>query len=248
MQAIVLAAGKGTRMKSDLPKVLHTIGDKSMIHHALSRLQELGVERPIVVVGHAKERVMAAVHADFPAVQFAIQEEPLGTAHAVRVALPLLDLKQPTLITMGDQPFLSANTYEELDHVHAAKAAVISVVTAIFPDPANYGRIVRDEDGDVERIVEFKNATPSEKEIQEINLGCYLAQADWLAQAIPDISPNPVTNEYYLTDLIHIAVATRKPVGSYQLEEHREAMGINSAEELAEAEAAWSAARTINGQ
>lgn len=239
MQAIVLAAGKGTRMKSELPKVLHKIGDKSMIHHALRHLQTLGVERPIVVVGHAKEQVMEAVHHQFPEVRFAIQEEPLGTAHAVRVALPLLDPDQSTLITMGDQPFLSPKTYQELHRAHTQKQAAISLVTAVFPDPGAYGRIVRGEDGEIERVVELKNALEHEKAIQEVNLGCYEAQSKWLLEAIPAISPNPVSHEYYLTDLIHIAVATRQPVGSYLLEDYREAMGINSAEELAQAEEAW---------
>ncbi len=239
MQAIVLAAGKGTRMQSDLPKVLHVIGDKSMIHHALRHLQTLGVDRPIVVVGHAKEQVMAAVHQEFPLAQFAIQEEPLGTAHAVHVALPLLNPHESTLITMGDQPFLSPKTYQELHKAHTQKGAAISLVTAIFPDPGAYGRIVRTEDGDIEQIVELKNAQPHEKAIKEVNLGCYEAESDWLLQAVPQIAPNPVTQEFYLTDLIHIAVAARRPVGSYILEDYREAMGINSAEELALAERAW---------
>ena len=241
MQAIILAAGKGTRMQSDLPKVLHRLGPRALLEHVLHHLEKLGITQPIVVVGYRKEQVMDYIQPLFPEVQFALQEEMLGTADAVRAAVPLLTSSEPTFMIYGDNPLFSPTTFRSLAAAHERAGAVLSLVTAVVPDPARYGRIVRGPDGAILRDVEFKDAIDEEKTITEINAGCYLADPTWLASALTKITPSEVTGEYYLTDLIELGVASGRPLGSYQLLDFREALGVNTLEDLHSAEKAWTA-------
>lgn len=238
MQAVVLAAGKGTRMQSDLPKVLHRLGPRALLDHVLHHLAQLGIEQPIVVVGHHKDRVIAYVREQFPQVQFAIQEQLLGTADAVRQAVPFLN-NEPTYLIYGDNPLFSPTTFRSLLAAHEEEKAVLSLATAVLDDPAHYGRILRDAGGHILRDVEYQDATDKEKAIQEINAGCYVVDPAWLATALPQISPSPVTGEYYLTDLIEIAAASGRPMASYTVTDVREALGVNTVADLEAAERVW---------
>jgi bifunctional UDP-N-acetylglucosamine pyrophosphorylase/glucosamine-1-phosphate N-acetyltransferase len=228
-------------MQSELPKVLHRLGPRALLDHILEHMAILGIERPIVVVGHHKEQVMESARKTLPTVQFAIQEQLLGTADAVRRAVPLLKLDEPTYLIYGDNPLFSPTTFRSLLAVHERESAVLSLVTAILDDPARYGRIVRDSSGRVLKDVEYKDATEEEKAIKEINAGCYVADPAWLAEALPNIQPSPVTGEYYLTDLIEMAGSSGCLVASYQLPDFREALGVNTVDDLQAAEDVWSA-------
>lgn len=245
MQAIILAAGKGTRMQSELPKVLHRLGPRALLDHILEHMAALGIDRPVVVVGHHKEQVIESARKTLPTVQFAVQEELLGTADAVRRALPLLN-SEPTFIIYGDNPLFSPITFRQLLAAHEQAGAVLSLVTAVLDDPARYGRILRNDKGRIVKDIEFKDATDAEKAISEINAGCYVADLGWLTEALSHIQPSPVTGEYYLTDLIELAARSAQPLASYQLPDPREALGVNTVEDLEQAEAVWASLQEMD--
>ncbi|MEK7461309.1 MAG: sugar phosphate nucleotidyltransferase, partial [Patescibacteria group bacterium] len=175
-----------------------------------------------------------------PTVQFAIQKDLLGTADAVRQALPLLNPQEPTYLIYGDNPLFLPTTFQSLLGAHKDQGAVLTLATAFLDDPACYGRIVRDGQGRILRDVEFKDATDDEKMIKEINAGCYVADPAWLAEVLPEVKSNPATGECYLTDLIEIAVQSGRTLASYQLSDPREALGVNTIDDLEAAEHIWS--------
>src|SRR3954464_9912505 len=199
LNVVILAAGKGTRMHSKLPKVLHSIGGKPMLGCVLDLAGKLRPARTIVVFGHGGEAVLAA----FPrvGVEFVRQEPQLGTAHAVHQALPYLHGNGTTLVLYGDVPLTRDTTLEKL----IGKAG-LRLLTALLPEPAGYGRIIRDKSGHIIKIVEEKDARAQERKIQEINTGILCAPTDMLRQWLPKISNLNVQKEYYLTDIISYAV------------------------------------------
>lgn len=228
--AVVLAAGKGTRMQSELPKVMHTILSETMVEHVLSNLNTIKVDQTVVVVGHGAELVQACLK---DSVAYAIQSEQLGTGHAVMQSLPLLPIEGDSLILYGDTPCIQAETMANLYEVN--KDADLTVLTAIFEDPARYGRIVRNAVGDIEKIVEYKDCTDEQKLIKEINTGIYCVKNKVLHEYLAMIKNDNAAKEYYLTDLIEIGLNHGLNMQAIPVEDVNEVMGVNDRVDLAKA-------------
>lgn len=232
--AVILAAGQGTRMKSKLYKVLHPVCGKPMVQHVVDQVLQLGLEKLITVVGFGAEQVKAQIGSKS---EFALQEEQLGTAHAVMQAAPYLQDKDGvTLVVCGDTPLITAETMKALLEHHLATNAKATILTAIAENPAGYGRIVRNEKGHVEKIVEHKDATELERAINEINTGTYCFDNRSLFEALTNVSNNNVQGEYYLTDVIEILKAKGEVVSAYQAASFAETIGVNDRIALAQAE------------
>ena len=232
MNIVILAAGMGKRMYSDLPKVLHPVAGRPMLAHVLDTARALSPSRLVVVVGHGAERVREAVAADD--VAFAEQAQQLGTGHAVMQALPLLDDNHPTLVLYGDVPLTSAATLQGL--VTEAGAQRLGVLTVEMPDPAGYGRIVRDAAGSIVRIIEQKDATEAEQAIREINTGIIVCPTGHLRKWLSTLRNDNAQGEYYLTDTVERAVADGVETVSAQPAAVWETLGVNSKLQLAEVE------------
>jgi bifunctional UDP-N-acetylglucosamine pyrophosphorylase/glucosamine-1-phosphate N-acetyltransferase len=234
--AVLLAAGQGTRMKSDLPKVLHPLCGKPMLWHVLEALKSVTTEQPVVVVGHGAEEVRKYVG---DSAECVLQEPQLGTAHATLQAESFLRGKTDYLIvTYADMPLLRGETFRQLLEIQRLNTGPLSLLTVIADDPRGFGRIVRKDDGTVEAIVEEYVATPEQREIRELNVGAYCFQADWLWDALHRIEKNPKKGEYYLTDIIELAVKDDLPVQAVVHDDFVETIGINTRVHLSEAEAA----------
>lgn len=239
-KVIILAAGKGTRMKSELPKVLIPLKGKPMIEHLVASVIESQVtDRPVVIVSPGSQDLIKAALSNYD-LEYVIQEEPLGTGHAVACARGVVADKADNVIVFnGDSPFLNSDSIKRLAENHRS---VFTMMTTKLPDflqwRQNYyhwGRIVRNEEGDVERIVEFRDATDEEKAITEVNPTLFCFNSDWLWENIPLLHDNNANNEYYITDLVNVAFSENHRIGTLLIEP-REAMGINSQEELKVAE------------
>ncbi len=234
LAAVVLAAGKGTRMKSKLPKVLHKICGEAMISCVINAVASAGIDKIIVVVGHGAAQVTREVESRALIV---LQEQQLGTAHALQQAAPFLsDFQGQILVLCGDTPLIEASTLLDLYHSHAAAGCDATVLTAAMDDPAGYGRVVRNNQGDLVKIVEQKDASPEEKQVREINTGIYCFSAAGLFDALCRLAPNNAQGEYYLTDIIEMYISEGRRVGAVMLANPREIMGINDRVQLAEAE------------
>lgn len=230
--AIILAAGKGTRMKSERPKVLHSVGGMPMVEHLVHKLEKTKIDEIIVVVGYKGEWIKEHLGAR---VSYAEQTEQLGTAHAVSQTASLLKDKQgTTLVLTGDTPLIEQETLENLLNVQQETGCAGVVLTAIQEDPTGYGRILRDGEGQLTGIVEEKDATPEQKKIKEVNTGIFCFDNPNLFQALPCIQNNNAQREFYLTDIIE--AMNGKGFESVILNDPWEVMGINSPEQLAEAE------------
>ena len=230
--AIVLAAGEGTRMKSNAPKVLHEVCGLPILGHVLDTVKELKPQQSVVVIGHQKELVKQYISSDYPKVQTVVQTKQLGTGHAVQTALASLKgVKGLVLVLASDTPLLSSQTLNQL--VKAAKSSKAAVLTAEFADPTGYGRIVKDEDK-VLRIVEHKDASSEELEITEINTGVYVFDADLLKQAVSKLGSNNAQKEIYLTDVVEAINNLNETVTAVVCENYLEALGINDQAQLAE--------------
>ncbi|MCC7143302.1 MAG: NTP transferase domain-containing protein [Candidatus Eisenbacteria bacterium] len=240
--ALVLAAGKGTRMQSDLAKVLHRIGGQTLLGHVLDTAARLPIEKTVVVVGHQAEDVKTA-HADYP-VAYALQQPQLGTGHAVmmaagelrRAASELGDGPIGLLVLYGDVPLLRATTLRELIERHELDAAGVTVLTARVPEPKGYGRILRDAAGGFRRIVEDRDLAPEERSIDEINSGIYTYELAPLLEALTELRADNAQAEYYLTDTLEILARRGHRVGIYCLNDAAEIAGINTVAQLEEAE------------
>ncbi|WP_370187475.1 bifunctional UDP-N-acetylglucosamine diphosphorylase/glucosamine-1-phosphate N-acetyltransferase GlmU [Aeromicrobium sp.] len=234
--AIVLAAGAGTRMKSRTAKVLHELGGRSMLVHALQAVRQVGAARVVAVVGHDREQVSAAVTAHDAGIVQAVQEEQRGTGHAVRVALDALDdvPEGTVLVTYGDVPLLTAQTLSTLllDHTHEGRA--VTILTAELPDPTGYGRILRDEQGAVVAIREHKDADEPERLVREVNSGILAVDAVFLDHATRRLDTDNAQGELYLTDIVATAVREGRPVGAHVLEDVWQTKGVNDRVQLAE--------------
>src|SRR5262245_47996545 len=242
--AVVLAAGMGKRMKSDLAKVLHPMLGRPLLAHVLDTLDELGVGRTVVVIGHQRERVQAAF-ADRKGLEWAIQAEQRGTGHACMMAEPLIaDFRGTVLVVCGDTPLLTERTLGALLDRHAKSGAQVTVLSMRLSDPKGYGRIVRTRDGEgIERIVEEKDATPAQKQIDEVNSGIYAFDHGALKGVLGALTANNAQGEYYLTDTVSLLQAKGGKAAVWCADDARELLGINTPEQLAEAGQAWFAMR-----
>lgn len=229
--AIVLAAGKGTRMKSDLCKVMHPVSNKPMIGHIISSLKKVDVGNIVVVVGHGAKSVEEYLKDN---VQYALQEPQLGTGHAVMQADALEGLDGDTIVLCGDGPLIQPETIQRA--FEANKDHTCTVLTSVLADGERYGRIVRNEQGFVERIVEAKDCTPEELEIKEINTGIFCFKNKDLFEGLKKIKNNNAQNEYYLTDLVEIFHKEGKSVNAMIVEDPDETMGVNDRLDLAKAQ------------
>jgi bifunctional UDP-N-acetylglucosamine pyrophosphorylase/glucosamine-1-phosphate N-acetyltransferase len=234
--AVILAAGQGTRMKSNKPKVLHEILGRPMLAYLIDTLKAVGVEDIVLVVGHQAKRVQEAYKGY--GVRFVIQEPQLGTGHAVQVAMPAVLPEVGTIMVLcGDAPLISEESIAALNQRHEAAKAAVTVQTIILTDGAHYGRVVRDTAGQVAAVVQAKDSKdrPDLLAIREINTGAYCFDAAFLKQGLTKIPKSPVTGEIYLTDLIHIAREERRGVEALVDQDWEALLGINSRQELAEA-------------
>ena len=237
LSAIILAAGKGTRMKSSVPKVLHRVSGLPMLAYPVNVLKELKAGNVVVVVGHGAGDVRRAFGTS--GAGFVLQKEQLGTGHAVMCAMKgLKSVKGDVLILSGDVPLLTVQTVKGLLKLHRAggkNRPALSLVTMILDDPKGYGRIVRDEHGSVARIVEEKDCSVPQKGINEVNAGVYLAEADFLRANIQKLGNRNAQGEYYLPDLVELAAAAGRKVKALTHLDPNEVMGINNRVELAKA-------------
>jgi len=242
--AVVLAAGMGKRMNSDLAKVLHEMAGKPLLGHVLDTLDELGVARVVAVIGHQRERVEAAF-AGRPRLEWAIQAEQRGTGHACMMAEPVLrGFPGTVLVVCGDTPLLTADTLHQLLERHARAHAQVTVLSMRLADPKGYGRIVRTADGEgIERIVEEKDASPAEKQLDEVNSGIYAFEHAALSGVLGSLTANNSQGEYYLTDTVALLRARGAKAAVWCAEDARELLGINTPEQLAEAERIWRSMR-----
>lgn len=232
--SIILAAGQGTRMKSELPKVLHPVCGKPMLWHALQAAQSVTDETPVMVIGHGDDQVRAVVG---DAARFVVQAERLGTGHAVQQAESTLkgntDL---VLVSSADMPLLTSETFVEMIRLQKENDGPMTMLTIISDDPRGFGRILRREDDSVKAIVEEAQATEEQKAIKELNVGAYCFDAEWLWDALERIRLSP-KGEYYLTDTVGLAVEAGMTVQALTMEDPVEAVGVNTRIHLSEAEA-----------
>ena len=234
--AVLLAAGQGTRMKSNLPKVLHPIAGKPMIWHALQAISQSTTEKPIVVVGHGADEVTKYLGDSALTV---LQEPQLGTGHAVMQAESAIkDKTDLVVVCYSDMPLLRGETLQKLVETQKNNKGPISMLTVVADDPHGFGRIIRKADGTVEAIVEEYVATPEQLQIKELNVGGYCFDANWLWDALRRIPKNPKKGEYYLTDTVELATKDGLPVQATLMDDVEETIGINTRVHLAEVEAA----------
>jgi bifunctional UDP-N-acetylglucosamine pyrophosphorylase/glucosamine-1-phosphate N-acetyltransferase len=232
---IIMAAGQGTRMKSATPKVLHEIGGRSLVGHAVVTARALAPDHLVVVVGNGREQVEAHLAAIDPGVRIAVQEQQLGTGDAVRAGLSAVpaDFDGEVVVTSGDVPLLEAATLRELIAEHDKQGNAITVLTARVPDPTGYGRIIPGDDGSVAGIVEHKDASPEQRQIDEINAGIYVFDAATLRDGLSRITTDNAQGELYLTDVLAIARGDGKRVGAYVTEDAMQTEGVNDRVQLA---------------
>jgi bifunctional UDP-N-acetylglucosamine pyrophosphorylase/glucosamine-1-phosphate N-acetyltransferase len=233
---IVLAAGEGTRMKSDTPKVLHQICGDTLLGHVLAAARQPDPVRVIVVVGHRRQEVTEYLARHAPDVQPVVQHRQGGTGHAVRTVIEEVGLDHGTiLVTCADTPLLRGSTLTALVAEHQAREAAATVLTARLGDPHGYGRIIRDADGEFTEIVEEADATPEQRAVNEINSGVYAFEAHLLGDAVKRVPTDNVKGEEYLTDVIAILRAEGHLVASVTLEDPDEVLGVNDRAQLARA-------------
>lgn len=233
--AVVLAAGQGTRMKSDLYKVLHPVCGKSMVAHVIDNIINIGATRIVTIVGHGAEKVTSTLGEKS---EYALQEEQLGTAHAVQQAEKLLgDLDGTTIVVCGDTPLIRSETMKSLITHHNVIGAKATILTAIADDPTGYGRIIRGAENQVLRNVEHKDSTPDELEVKEINTGTYCFSNRVLFETLKKVKNDNAQGEYYLPDVIGILQAEGSLVSAYIVDDFSETLGINDRVVLSQAEA-----------
>lgn len=231
--AVVLAAGKGTRMESELPKVLCRVLDRPMIHFVLDALEKAGIRRHIVVVGYEADAVRKELGARGGNIEFVLQEEQLGTGHAVQMCRPALQNQLgPTIVVAGDSPLIQPSSLKKLlDHFRQTEPALL-LGTLETDDPSGLGRIVRDGEGAFTGIVEHKDATPEQLAICEVNMSTYLFQTPDLLKSLDQLSNDNAQSEYYLTDCAKLLRQAGRPVEALPVLEQCESLSINNTEQL----------------
>lgn len=232
--AIILAAGEGKRMKSKHSKVMHCISGKPMIKHVVDAVMEAKIDDITVVVGHRAEEIKEYLK---DSVNYAFQDQQLGTGHAVKCAEKCFEKKSGQVIVLtGDTPMITTQTIKELISYHRDNNYSATIMSAEFEDPTGYGRILRDKNSEVLKIVEHKDCTVEEISINEVNSGIYCFDIDDLKNALDDIKNNNAQGEYYLTDAIEIIKSKNKKIGAYIVKDKVEIMGINNRQQLSEAQ------------
>ena len=238
LTVIVLAAGGGTRMKSKTMKVLHPVAGRSMVGHVLTAVQGVQPRRIVAVVGHQRDQVGPHIQALVPDALLAVQEEQHGTGHAVMVAMEAVALagEQATgtvLVAYGDTPLLEAESLRTFATEHEAAQRAVSILSGVVGDPTGYGRVVRNAEGDVESIVEEKDATEEQRAIQEINSGILAFDAAFLSDALPRLTNDNAKGEYYLTDTVQLAREAGLHVGAHPIDDVGQTEGVNDRVQLA---------------
>ncbi len=238
LAAIILAAGKGKRMGSSLAKVLHPLAGRPLVLHVAAAAQRAGASPIAVVVGHqagAVREALAGADGDF---SFALQAEQLGTGHAASVGLAALEKSSgDVLLLCGDVPLLRPETIEDLLSHHRRSGASATLLTAVLENPLGYGRVIRGEGGEVLEIAEEADAIEAQRAQREINSGTYVFDLEFLSRALPEIRPENRQGEYYLTDVVALAVAEGLPVQAVSAPHPQEALGVNDPNDLARVEA-----------
>lgn len=235
LSVIVLAAGKGTRMKSKTAKVLHEVFGAPMVHHVVQAILPLKPQQISLIIGHQKESVAESLTAF--KVNFVTQEEQLGTGHAVLVAEgSTSNLADTVMILCGDTPLIRAETLQEMYRYHRQQKATLTLMTTILENPTNYGRIIIDDNGKVRGIVEQKDATPEQLLINEINAGIYCAEKSFLFSSLKEVGTDNSQGEIYLTDIVGLAVEQGCLVEKYTVHSPLDVLGVNSRVELAAAD------------
>ncbi|HCH33831.1 MAG TPA: UDP-N-acetylglucosamine diphosphorylase/glucosamine-1-phosphate N-acetyltransferase [Oceanospirillaceae bacterium] len=232
LEVIILAAGKGTRMRSDMPKVLHPLAGKPMLVHAVEQAQKLVPTQTHIIVGHGAQQVEAQVTP--LGAQCVTQEQQLGTGHAVAQAMPMVDNDATVLVLYGDVPLVPAELMQQL--VDQTAQGGLAILTVTLDDATGYGRIVRNEKGTIEAIVEHKDATAEQRQIKEINTGILAAKASLLNSWLPRIESNNAQGEIYLTDIVAMAVSDGVPISHLQPRFAQQTQGVNDRVQLAELE------------
>ena len=237
VKSIILAAGKGTRMKSETPKVLHKIFDKTLVGYVIEAVNNTGlVSENFAIVGHQAELVDEYIKGNYNNTRTVLQSPQLGTGHAVSMALPYLeDYSGEVIILCGDTPLINSETLKEFIENHRSLKSDLTVMTAIYDDPTNYGRIIRSIDNSVQGIVEEKDANSEQKKINEVNAGIYCLNWEKIKPAFAELKTNNAQGEYYLTDIVKWAKEQSLKVDAFVLKDNSEIFGINSKMHLAEA-------------
>jgi len=235
--ALILAAGKGTRMRSAQAKVLQPVGGKAMIVHLLETLQELTLERTAVVFGYQGEQLRACIEPAWPQIQWIAQTEQRGTGHAVQMAMAEIAQTERTLILFGDTPLVRTSTLQRL--LDASQESGFALLSAVVDNPFGYGRIVRDADGSVSAVVEEKDASETQRAITEINTGMMVVARDILTTHLPQLQNNNAQGEYYLPDLVALHRAAGGRITAVIADDAEETMGINTRSQQAQAEAVY---------
>ncbi len=252
--AIILAAGKGTRMKSDLPKVAHHAAGAPMVEWVVRAAVGAGVSRVVLIVGYHQDVIRELFEGSVYPIEYAEQTEQLGTGHAAQMAeTTLAGLDGDVFVLVGDGPLLSADVLRKVHERHVESGAAATLATAILPDPTGYGRVIRDENGKFTGIIEQKDATPEQLRVNEINPSIYCFRAHALWDALSRIEPSPVTGEYYITDVPALLMKDGDLVEVVPVATAEDAMSVNTPEQLAEVDATLRArenqrARTTAGE
>lgn len=235
LKAVILAAGKGTRMNSDLPKVVHKCLGQPMVHYVIKAAKDAGALDVCVIVGYKAKQVKDAI---YDVVEYAEQTEQLGTGHAVKCAGDFIGAEGDTIVLCGDTPLITGDTLAALVDMHRKQANGVTVLSAILEDAGGYGRIIRDENGDFVKIVEQKDATEEEQQVREINSGMYIFNSEALTASLSLLSNDNAAGEYYLTDTIALIKkiglkVSAMPLSGTDVDEIR---GVNTVSQLEEAE------------
>ncbi len=233
LSVAILAAGKGKRMKSEIPKVLHQISGKPILYYVLSLAFKLKPKNIFVVVGHKGKLVSDYIKSNFPEVKIVLQEDQLGTAHAVSILIKQKEnLAENILILPGDCPLIKINTLKKLVENKIASGSPACIITSLVSDPGGYGRIIKDKRGNIIKIIEEADAGSEEKKINEINSSIYCFDCRLLFENLGKIDRRNVQGEYYLTDIIEVLIKSGKNVSCMEVEDYREVMGINDEVQL----------------
>lgn len=245
LKAIILAAGEGTRMKSEKPKVVHEVLGRPMVYYSIEAAKEAGCDSVCVIVGYRAEEVEKSIADTYEklgqteemkqVVRYALQKEQLGTGHAVKCASDFIGSEGDVVILCGDTPLVTGKTLERAIAKHREEKNGVTVISAMLENPFGYGRIIRDEKG-LSKIVEQKDATPEEQAVCEVNSGMYIFKCDALLKALGMITNENAQGEYYLPDTIEIIKNMGLPVDAAAMEDADQIKGVNTLEQLAEAE------------
>jgi bifunctional UDP-N-acetylglucosamine pyrophosphorylase/glucosamine-1-phosphate N-acetyltransferase len=237
ISAVILAAGKGTRMKSDQAKVLHELFFKPMLHHVLDSVAATDIGQIAVIVGHQRKRVLASLQEAPTPYQFTpvVQEEQLGTGHAVLCAESACESADLVMILCGDTPLIRPETLQAMIDRHQESKAVLTLMTTVLDDPFGYGRIITDADGGVVEIIEQKDANEEQRTVREVNAGIYLVDADFLFSVLRQVGTDNSQGEVYLTDIVSIARQQGHRVEKFAHAPAIDVLGVNSRVELAQA-------------